>query len=89
MDKCDRRINGFEMTIKRKTGKEKQKQAKEEKKISAVVKSLIKLDEVVKTAGISEKEALKSLQAKYQLTDKEMMVALKEAKRLKKAISAL
>ena len=71
------------MTIKRKTGKEKQEQAKEEKKISAVVKSLMKLDEVVKTAGISEKEALKSLQAKYQLTDKEMMVALKEAKRLK------
>ena len=77
------------MTIKLKTGKEKQEQAKEEKKISAVVKSLVKLDEVVKTAGISEKEALKSLQAKYQLTDKEMMVALKEAKRLKKAISAL
>lgn len=77
------------MTIKCKTGKEKQEQAKEEKKISAVVKSLVKLDEVVKTAGISEKEALKSLQAKYQLTDKEMMVALKEAKRLKKAISAL
>lgn len=50
------------MTIKRKTGKEKQEQAKEEKKISAVVKSL---------------------QAKYQLTDKEMMVALKETKRLK------
>ena len=49
----------------------------------------MKLDEVVKTAGISEKDALKSLQAKYQLTDKEMMVALKEAKRLKKAISAL
>ena len=71
------------MTIKRKTGKEKQEQAKEEKKISAVVKSLMKLDKVVKTAGISEKEALKSLQAKYQLTDKEMMVALKEAKRLK------
>ena len=77
------------MTIKRKTGKEKQEKAKEEKKISAVVKSLMKLDKVVKTAGISEKEALKSLQAKYQLTDKEMMVALKEAKRLKKAISAL
>lgn len=77
------------MTIKLKTGREKQEQAKEEKKISAVVKSLVKLDEVVKTAGISEKEALKSLQAKYQLTDKEMMVALKEAKRLKKAISAL
>ena len=71
------------MTIKLKTGKEKQEKAKEEKKISAVVKSLMKLDEVVKTAGISEKEALKSLQAKYQLTDKEMMVALKEAKRLK------
>ena len=71
------------MTIKRKTGKEKQEQAKEEKKISAVVKSLMKLDKVVKTAGISEKEALKSLQAKYQLTDKEMMVALKEAKILK------
>ena len=77
------------MTIKRKTGKEKQEQAKEEKKISAAVKSLMKLDKVVKTAGISEKEALKGLQAKYQLTDKEMMVALKEAKRLKKAISAL
>lgn len=43
----------------------------------------MKLDEVVKTAGIGEKEALKSLQAKYQLTDKEMMVALKEAKRLR------
>ena len=43
----------------------------------------MKLDEVIKTAGISEKEALKSLQAKYQLTDKEMMVALKETKRLK------
>ena len=43
----------------------------------------MKLDEVVKTAGISEKEALKNLQAKYQLTDKEMMMALKEAKRLK------
>ena len=57
MDKCDRRITGFDMTIKRKTGKEKQEQAKEEKKISAVVKSLVKLDEVVKTAGISEKEA--------------------------------
>lgn len=71
------------MTIKRKTGKEKQEQAKEEKKIPDIVKSLMKLDEVVKTAGISEKEALKSLQAKYQLTDKEMMVALKEAKRLK------
>ena len=71
------------MTITRKTGKEKQEKAKEEKKISAVVKSLMKLDEVVKTAGISEKEALKSLQAKYQLTDKEMMMALKEAKRLK------
>ena len=71
------------MTIKLKTGKEKQEKAKEEKKISAVVKSLMKLDEVVKTAGISEKEALKSLQAKYQLTDKEMMVALKEAKILK------
>ncbi len=71
------------MTIKLKTGKEKQEKAKEEKKISAVVKSLMKLDEVVKTAGISEKEALKSLQAKYQLTDKEMMMALKEAKRLK------
>ena len=83
-----RKITGFDMTIKRKTGREKQEQAKEEKKISAVVKSLMKLDEVVKTAGISEKEALKSLQAKYQLTDKEMMVALKEAKRLKKAISA-
>lgn len=77
------------MTIKRKTGREKQEQAKEEKKISDVIKSLMKLDEVVKTAGISEKEALKSLQAKYQLTAKEMMVALKEAKRLKKAISAL
>ena len=84
-----RKITGFDMTIKRKTGKEKQEQAKEEKKISDVIKSLMKLDEVVKTAGISEKEALKSLQAKYQLTDKEMMVALKEAKRLKKAISAL
>ena len=71
------------MTIKRKTGKEKQEKAKEEKKISDVIKSLMKLDKVVKTAGISEKEALKSLQAKYQLTDKEMMVALKEAKRLK------
>lgn len=43
----------------------------------------MKLDEVVKTAGISEKEALKSLQVKYQLTDKEMMVALKEAEILK------
>ena len=43
----------------------------------------MKLDEVVKTAGISEKEALKSMQAKYQLTDKEMIVALKEAKRLR------
>ena len=30
----------------------------------------MKLDEVVKTAGISKKEALKSLQAKYQLTNK-------------------
>ena len=71
------------MSLQGQAGREKQEQAKEEKKISAVVKSLIKLDEVVKTAGISEKEALKSLQAKYQLTDKEMMVALKEAKRLK------
>ena len=77
------------MSLQGQAGREKQEQAKEEKKISAVVKSLMKLDKVVKTAGISEKEALKSLQAKYQLTDKEMMVALKEAKRLKKAISAL
>lgn len=71
------------MSLQGQAGREKQEQAKEEKKISAVVKSLMKLDKVVKTAGISEKEALKSLQAKYQLTDKEMMVALKEAKILK------
>lgn len=71
------------MSLQGQAGKEKQEQAKEEKKISAVVNSLMKLDEVVKNAGISEKEALKSLQAKYQLTDKEMMVALKEAKILK------
>lgn len=77
MDKCDRRITGFDMTIKEKTEQERLK------KIPNTVKSLMKLDEVVKSAGISEKEALKSLQAKYQLADKEMMMALKEAKRLK------
>ena len=71
------------MSLQGQAGREKQEQAKEEKKISAVVKGLMKLDKVVKTAGISEKEALKSLQAKYQLTDKEMMVVLKETKRLK------
>ena len=82
--KTGRKITGFDMTIKQKTGAEKKEQAQEKKKISAVVASLIKIDDLAKVTGVSDKDYINNLRRKYNLTNEQMIKAIKEAKKLKK-----
>ena len=82
--KTGRKITGFDMTIKQKTGAEKKEQAQEKKKISDVVSSLIKIDDLAKVTGVSDKDYINNLRRKYNLTNEQMIKAIKEAKKLKK-----